>query len=731
MIGMRSSPARAWEPLAVVVLVPLLGGSLALQQLGGGIRGQSLSPVVLALALGLLGALIVFRRPQVRLGPLLLANGIGFGLGAFAAGVLDFGTRHPLPHLAAETAYAVVWLTVVLVAAWTLFILWFPDGELPSRGWRRFFAAACVLSAGAAIAGWLGGPGDRVWAFYGGTGVPAAAAGPYAGALPWLAGATSALLVLPLIALASLVQRYRRGDEVMRQQARWLLVAMAVEVGCQILGAGLESAGGAAGGAGVVLSVGSQPLPMLAATSAILRHRLWEIELVVSRTLVYGLLWALLSVVLLAPALAAGVLVGGRGAATAVGLALVLTLVFQPLRTRLDRIVERAIYRHRPLRSRLSARLAEELRQTGPTLGDRLAGALQESLGVRWVSLHRLDEDRRSLRPLGATDGTGGLAAFVLQGDEGLLRGDSAASAELAGELAPLWGAPPALVVPLVALGELVGVLACGPRPGDPLRAADVEHAQAAARQLALALRNRDLTAELRDRLEQIEAQAEELRRSRQRLVAAQDLERRRIERDLHDGVQQQLVALAVRLSRAHEEGARAGELAVLAAEAEEAVFALQELGRGIFPSVLADQGVAVALRTQTARSPLAARVEVEPQLAGRRFAPAVESALYFVALEAMNNAQKHAPGASFTIAIRSGPDGRGLVLDVHDDGPGFDPATVRRGSGLENMRDRVSAVGGSLRLDSRPGAGTWLVAAVPLEAEALPLQPVAEDSRR
>jgi signal transduction histidine kinase len=235
-------------------------------------------------------------------------------------------------------------------------------------------------------------------------------------------------------------------------------------------------------------------------------------------------------------------------------------------------------------------------------------------------------------------------------------------------------------------------------------------------------LRNLRLESQLRERLTQIEAQADELRRSRQRLVAVQDEERRRIERDLHDGVQQQLVSFAARLRRLARE--REPLLADLAAEAEEAVFALQELARGIFPTVLADQGLTAALRTQAVRMPVAVHVEADDAIAGRRLEPDVEAALYFVALEALANVQKHAPGAS--VLVRLTCDREQVALEVADDGPGF-ARSDRNGTGLQNMADRIAAAGGVLRVESTP-AGTRVHAAVPAGVEA---QAAAADSRR
>jgi signal transduction histidine kinase len=295
--------------------------------------------------------------------------------------------------------------------------------------------------------------------------------------------------------------------------------------------------------------------------------------------------------------------------------------------------------------------------------------------------------------------------------------------------LEPLLPEPAGAVLPLEASGELVGFLACGRRESDELAADDRELVALVARQAAVLLRSGRLEEELRQRLD-------ELRESRQRLVTAQDEQRRRLERDLHDGVQQQLVGLAAKLRRLSRPGASlspgSANLERLADEAEEAVFAMQDLARGIYPSVLADQGLAPALRAQAVRLPLAVRVDVEPGLAAARFEQEVEACLYFVAMEAITNAQKHAGCSGVTVSIRSGEQPRGLVLEVHDNGRGFALGAARgSGSGLQNMRDRLAALGGRLEVRSEPGAGTWIRASVPLHAEVVPLQRPGRLSRR
>lgn len=730
---------RTWQLYALVgalagALLAMVAGSAALLLLGTGIPGEALSPWTLTVLVGVLGVAMFLLRPDalgMRIGKVLFANGLGFAVGSLAAGALDYGTVHPIPRLAAQAAYAAMWATELNIALWALFILLLPDGRFASRGWKRFFVAGTVVLAAYSVVGWLGGSTDAALSFFGGTPVPQGVGGPFAGALGSLSN-MPAPLAFPLLALLAPVQRYRRGGAVVREQLRWFLAAMSIEVIGQITGSALFGLGGAPHDAGVAVSVLTQPLPAIAGTLVVLRYRLWAIDLVVSRALVYGVLWAVLSALLLVPALAAGLLVGGRGALAAVAIALLVVVVFQPARGRLERVAEALVYRHRKPPHVLLTGFWETLRTADlERFGPLLAHAVHGGLGVEWAGAWvYVDAARgRSLRPLGLSGApeTSSLlvseaAAAQLRSSPGLVLAEAPAA-----ELEPLWPATPAAVVPLVAGDELVGLLACGPRRGDALGAADFELLELLGREAALRLRNLRLESQLRDRLELIEAQAEELRLSRQRLVSAQDEERRRIERDLHDGVQQQLVSLGVRLQRlAHGADNGSGPLlADLAAEAEQAVFALQELGRGIFPSVLADQGLTAALRTQATRVPLAVRVEAEDGVVGRRFEPEVEAALYFVGLEALTNAQKHAPGAAVLIHLRGG-EGE-VALEVVDDGPGLD-GRGRDGTGLQNMADRIAAVGGSLAIEDAPEGGTRVRAAVPVWAAA---QAPAADSRR
>jgi signal transduction histidine kinase len=223
--------------------------------------------------------------------------------------------------------------------------------------------------------------------------------------------------------------------------------------------------------------------------------------------------------------------------------------------------------------------------------------------------------------------------------------------------------------------------------------------------------------AELNGSLEaRVDEQLVEIQRSRKRLVAAQDDERRRLERDLHDGAQQQLVALKLRLALAAgaaEESAPAlvGPLEELAAEAGEAIEALRNLAHGIYPPLLASSGLGAALRQQGGKLPIAVEVEADEL---PRFDAEVEAAVYFCCLEALQNVAKHAAARQAT--IRLGVEG-GTVLRfaVVDDGNGFDPGATAKGHGLVNLGDRIAALGGHLHVASTPGHGTTVLGVVPL----------------
>ncbi len=255
--------------------------------------------------------------------------------------------------------------------------------------------------------------------------------------------------------------------------------------------------------------------------------------------------------------------------------------------------------------------------------------------------------------------------------------------------------------------GELLGALSVTKRPGESLTPIEEKLVDDLAHQAGLVLKNVGLTAELLARLE-------ELRASRQRLVAAQDEERRRLERNLHDGAQQNLVALKVKLGLAEafaeRDPAKAKELVgQLKADADDALETLRDLARGIYPPLLADKGLAAALESQARK----ATVPVEVSAVGiGRYSQDIEAAVYFCCLEALQNIQKYARASRARVRLTAA--GGGLRFEVEDDGKGFDAATATKGSGLTNMSDRLDALGGTIDVSSTPGHGASIRGTLP-----------------
>ena len=256
--------------------------------------------------------------------------------------------------------------------------------------------------------------------------------------------------------------------------------------------------------------------------------------------------------------------------------------------------------------------------------------------------------------------------------------------------------------------GQLLGVLRLQERPGLALTAVEERLFAGLAAQAGLVLRLVGLRAELEDRHEELVARADELKASRERLIETQDAERRRLERDIHDGAQQHLVALAVNLRLAQTIAVRSPERAarVLAEQADAARVAIEtlsSLSRGIYPRLLADEGLVPALRSAVATSPIPVTVEADG--VGRLPAP-VEAALYFCCMEAVQNAAKHSGARS--VSVRLGEDQGRWRLTVTDDGAGFDPGAsrARRGGRGPGQHARPAGRGRAARSPSESRVG-------------------------
>jgi signal transduction histidine kinase len=271
---------------------------------------------------------------------------------------------------------------------------------------------------------------------------------------------------------------------------------------------------------------------------------------------------------------------------------------------------------------------------------------------------------------------------------------------------------------PVTNSGELLGLIVVRRAQGAlPFNEADDLALTELARQVGLALHNVKLDSALQESLDAVRRQADELRRSRARIVEATDTERRRIERDLHDGAQQHLVALAVGVRLARQISDTDPEQAKtmldqIGLDLQEAVQELRNLAHGIYPPLLMDRGLPDALRAAAGRAALPTSVEAEGI---GRYPQQVEAAVYFCCLEALQNAGKHAgEGADAMVTLRE-VEGA-LTFEVADTGAGFALETgAHHGHGFVNMSDRVGAFGGSVTVDSAPGTGTRIQGRIPL----------------
>jgi signal transduction histidine kinase len=631
------------------------------------------------------GSVIVSRQPRNVAGWVFLGLGFLIVVEGFSQIMVFAALRAhadiPLVGVWAVAGEYAVYPIVLLPLLWLLF----PDGRPPSPRWRwpiRVFLAAIAI----ALVAYLLTPGPlNNFVDYG-----VLYMNPLAGPIPFPVAATVTgiggvvALILSIATIFGVRGRFQRSTGEERQQLRWLVFVTTIAgalfvttfVTSLVLDFFIDTEQTQLGGVrvfdalfGMMAALIAVGIPV-AYLIAILKHGLWDLDVVIKKALV-ALVLTLLIVGIGIAAFATvfqWALWGGTARWASVAAGIAFGVLLWPLLRLSRRIGNRITFGRR-------ATPYEVLTEFGGRVGETYA---TDDVLPRMAQI--------------LARGTGASSAGVLLA----VGGERRAVASFGED-----GRPADLVVPVVHQGEELGALKVTMPANDPLDPAREKLVQDLAAQAGPVLRNVRLI--------------EDLRASRQRLVAAQDEERRKIERNLHDGAQQQLVALAVQLKlleqTAGTDADRDRQIAAkLRSQANAALEDLRDLARGIYPPLLADKGLAAALEAQSRKA--AVPTEVDADGVGR-YAREIESTVYFCVLEALNNIAKYAEATSARISLAQ-EDGH-LSFEVRDDGAGFDVATARDGTGLQGMADRLDAVGGSLTIVSEPGDGATVAGRVPL----------------
>lgn len=691
-MGSRTATWLAWS-MCLAALVAM-AGTLVIGVAKSSLDAFSLLGIPAILAFSVVGALVASRRPGNPIGWILCGAGLSFELASLAGEYATYALITEPGSLPGGDIMA--WLGTWawppgIILVFTYLLLLFPDGRLPSRRWKPvawLAAAALVITViPVAITGWpIRGPilaniGEEA---------PAGASAAFKAAYDIQVLGIILTFVLGVASAASLVIRLRRasGDE--RAQLKWFAYASAFLVAAIIANSPLVGVGG-----NVLPGIALVMVPA-AIGIAMFRYRLYDIDVVINKTIVVAVLAAFVTAVYLAVVVGISRLINTAGEPNvllSVVATAIVALAFQPLRERARRLADLVVYGKRATPYEVLSEFSE-----------RMAGSYSTE-----------DVLPRMARILGEGTGATRTEVWLRVGTQLQLAASWPEGAEPA--KAPLPASEDELpefpeadrAVPVRHQSELLGALTLTKPPSEPVTPAEEKLLFDLASQAGLMLRNVRLTAELQARLV-------DLRASRQRLVAAQDQERRRLERDLHDGAQQQLVALAVKqrlaegLVRKDPEKA-AQMLGDLQADTTEALENLRDLARGIYPPLLADKGLPAALEGHARKIHLPVTVETDGL---GRYAQEVEAAVYFCCLEALQNIAKYADAShvSVNLATEAGQ----LNFEVIDDGKGFDPESKPQGSGLQGMADRLEALGGMLEVHSEPGTGTTVVGHVPAE---------------
>jgi signal transduction histidine kinase len=635
---------------------------------------------------------------------LLVAGALELGLTLTHYGIVAIRTDPgslPSPGL----ALAIAGTTPMLALTGIVLILHlFPTGRPAGARWRPFLALTIVATTVIGLAT-LFSP-DRITDIWSDELSHAGVSAVNPIGVPGVTshgGLSKIILIGYLVgavgAVVSLFARRRRATEEERLQLRWLAAVAGAAAIWIVVMIPTMLVLGPDGPAGAAFWIVITPLvalgPPIAIGIAIVKYRLYEIDVVIRKTVVFGVLAAFITAVYVAIVQGLGSLFNDtlflRIAATAV-----IAVAFQPVRDRATQFANRLVYGNRATPYEILARFGERVGETysSEEVLPRIGRVISEGTAAARVDVWLRLGDALTLAASWPRSGAEASLPFV-EGHPPTLEGDRVAMVR--------------------HQGELLGAIAVTKPATEPLSQGEAELLDRLADQAALVMANARLTADLEARLAQIAQQAEDLRASRQRIVAAQDEERRRLERNIHDGAQQHLVALAVKLRLAKatlEKDADRGAamLAGLGREIDAALDTLRSLALGIYPPLLEEQGIAAALAAQYLRG--AVPVQMETDGIGR-YPIELEAAVYFCTLEALQNAAKYAQASTITIAFRERDEA--LEFSVTDDGVGFNVYANGAGTGIQGMRDRIAVFGGDADIESSLGHGTTVRGRVPI----------------
>jgi signal transduction histidine kinase len=679
-VGMRVVTARRVAGCVAAVSVALIAGALVLaflfrQRVSAGLTGwDDVFGLVTDLAVPVVGFVLASRRPGNRIGWLFLAAGLALALRAFAHhyGLYALVAAPGSLPGGRVAMWVSNWIWPVPLAMLAFVFLLFPTGRLRSPRWRVaawFAGSAFTLVTAATLV-----TATRIWSH------PFVTSYRQLGSKAVVAVTYVLLVAALVVGVAALVVRFARSEGEERLQLKWFAAAAVLVL--VTFTATLDTNSGVAN---VVGDLAFQCL-WAAIAIAVLKYRLYDIDLVISKAVLFGSLAVFITAVYAALVVGVGTLAGNaRSPLLAALAAAVVAVAFQPVRQWAGRLANRVVYGRRATPYQVLSAFAQRIGgayaagEVLPQMAHIVAAGTGAEHVVVWL---RVGEE---FRP-GASSGVGPLPPG--------LPVDGQALPTLPGS---------DLDVPIVHQGELLGAIAIALPKDEPLRPAGAQLVTDVASQAGLVLANAGLI--------------EDLRSSRQRLVTTQDEARRRLERNIHDGAQQDLVALGIKLNLAEttvaEHPAQAGQVfGDLKADAAGALENLRDLARGIYPPLLADLGLAAALDAQAAKSPVPVLVEADGV---GRFGQDTEAAVYFCCLEALQNTAKyaHATQACIRLQAQNGT----LCFTVSDDGAGYDARYTAMGSGLRNMADRLAALGGRLEVWSAPGQGTTITGHLPVPA--------------